>query len=93
MLEIEEAIDDMNLSCAAFRAYLHLAKVLNGKTDNPFPTIIEMGEHCFPNLRRTTAQLKMCNAIKELRKRSLIQSIRMGPAPNVYMLNDKKDWK
>ena len=93
-LQLNYQLDELKMSDAAFRVYVHLVRRA-GRDDSCFPSYRAIGDHCWPSLSKSRRRNKAIEAIAELQKFNLIgieQRIdHWGYHSNIYYLQD--DWE
>ena len=97
---VHSELDDLPLTCEAFRVYAHLARRA-GRDNNAWPSYASIGRSCFaldypksPGTQRNHA----INAVKELVTAGLIEKVANqtkhgDPGTNHYSLTPKKQWR
>jgi DNA-binding MarR family transcriptional regulator len=84
---LERQIDDMNLSAAAFRIFVHLARRANIKKGYAWPGIRAIAEHC------SLSPKTVIRAVKELEMLNMIKANRRAGENTQYTLKAGEDWK
>lgn len=97
---IHSELDDLDLSCEAFRVYCHLVRRV-GRNEAAFPSYQSIGERCFAKdypKSKATRRRHAINAVKELAECGLIhvqkrRNSKSESQSNLYRLMPRKSWK